>query len=386
MLLASILLFAQSSADPAPERRHVFSPQALHAHASSLVEAPNGDLFACWYRGSGERRARDVRVEGARLAKGADAWSDLFLLADTPQLADCNPVLFVDSAKRLWLFWIVVQAGRWEHSVLEYRRADDWSGPGPPKWSWQGVIHLVPGDRFAREVERRFAELDPEEDLWAEYAPRYSKMLVEAANDPIKRQTGWMTRVHPIALPSGRIVLPLYSDGFNLSLMALSDDGGETWRASLPIVGLGPVQPSVVRRRDGELVAWMRDAGNAPARVQRASSSDEGESWSIATDSGLPNPGSSLEVITLRDGRWALVSNDTENGRHRLSLALSSDEGETWTEARALESAPPGSASYSYPSLIQTGDGRLHLTYSYAGPDGESIRHASLDAAWIDGG
>ena len=55
-----------------------------------------------------------------------------------------------------------------------------------------------------------------------------------------------------------------------------------------------------------------------------------GETWSRVVDSGLPNPGAGAEVIGLRDGRWALIYNDTERGRHRLAVALSDDEGKTW--------------------------------------------------------
>ena len=65
----------------------------------------------------------------------------------------------------------------------------------------------------------------------------------------------WFSRTHPIELPSGRILLPLYSDGFSFSLMGISDDGGQTWFASEPIVGYGNIQPSVVRKEDGTLVA-----------------------------------------------------------------------------------------------------------------------------------
>src|SRR6202043_3628604 len=48
-----------------------------------------------------------------------------------------------------------------------------------------------------------------------------------------------MTRIKPLKLASGRILLPLYSDGFNMAIVAISDDDGDTWHASLPIVGRG---------------------------------------------------------------------------------------------------------------------------------------------------
>jgi len=361
----------------------IFPLQAKHVHGSSIVEAPNGDLVACWFYGSGERSANDVQIQGARRANGAERWSPVFVMADTPGLPDCNPAMFIDAKQRLWMFWIVVQANRWEHSILKYRRSEDYLGSGVPRWSWQDVIHLVPGESFAKAVKQAFDQMELEEGMWAEYAPPYSRMIVEATGDKIKRQMGWMTRIHPLALPSGRILLPLYSDGFNVSLAAVSDDLGETWRPSQPIVGLGPIQPSLVRRKDGSLAAYMRDSGDDPGRVLFSTSADDGLTWTIATDTDIPNPGSSLEVIALQDGRWVMVYNDTEQGRHSLALALSEDEGVTWKAKRHVERSA-GRESFAYPSIIQSRDGRLHLTYSYKGAGGSTIKHASMDVEWIE--
>jgi predicted neuraminidase len=186
-----------------------------------------------------------------------------------------------------------------------------------------------------------------------------------------------------VTLPSGRILLPLYSDGFNASLMAISDDAGETWAASRPIVGLGPIQPSVVRQDDGTLVAYLRDSGNAPARVLRSTSDDDGQTWSLAVDTDIPNPGSSLEAARLNDGRWVMAFNDTESGRHRLVLACSDDEGQSWTWKRTLEQGAEGKKEFSYPSVIQARDGKIHLTYSYTDDAGRAIKHVALDEEWI---
>ncbi len=307
-------------------------------------------------------------------------------MADTPGLPDCNPVLFVDRHERLWMFWIVVVANRWECSQLKYRRADSAAGPAAPSWSWQDVIVLRPGDRFRQVMKQRFEELEVDDGMWAEYAPPYHRMLLDAAADPYRRQTGWMTRIHPLTLPGGRILLPLYSDGFNASLMAVSDDDGVTWTASDPIIGLGPIQPTVVRRNDGTLVAFCRDSGDRPARVLTAQSADDGFSWSAAVDTDIPNPGSSLEVIRLADGRWLMVANDTEDRRNRLTVLLSDDGGATWPVRRQVEPADAGGRSFSYPSVIQTRDGLVHLTYSRTDDTGRCIRHCVLNTEWIENG
>jgi len=382
-LLVGMNLAIQAKTQPEIQDNPIFPLQAKHVHSSSIVECPNGDLLTCWFHGSGERTADDVVIQGARLKKGSDKWSPVFLMADTPEFPDCNPVLFVDHEERLWLFWIVVRANRWEQSILKHRMSVDYQRSGAPKWDWQDIILLKPGDTFAETIEAAFRELITEEPMWAEYAPLYSTMIIEAAGDKAKRQSGWMTRTHAIVLPSGRILLPLYSDGYNVCLVAISDDDGQHWRASKPIVGLGPIQPSIVRKKDGTLVAYMRDSGNAPYRALISTSTDDGESWSPAIDTNILNPGSSLEAIVLKDGRWVMVYNDTEDGRHSLAAALSDDEGKTWRWKRHIGRSDNREKSFAYPSLIQAADGALHLTYSYKEQGQATIRHCMFGADWI---
>jgi predicted neuraminidase len=372
-----------AAAPPGISSEFILAPQDKHVHSSSVVECPNGDLLACWFYGSGERSAKDVLIQGARLKRGSKAWSAVFEMADTPEHPDCNPVLFIDANERLWLFWIVVQSARWEESLLKYRRAEQYQHAGPPRWSWQDVILLQPGDEFAEAMKAGFERLDPPEPMWAEYAPPYSRQLIEAARDPEKRQAGWMTRTRPVALPSGRILLPLYSDGFNVGLIGISDDHGATWRPSLPIVGLGPIQPAIARKRNGELIAFLRDSGGAPNRVLRAASGDDGVTWTLATDTDIPNPGSSLAVASLKDGRWLMICNDTELGRHRIVAMLSDDEGTTWRWKRTLDEAEPRAGSFAYPCAIQTRDSRIHVTYTYNRDEGKTIKHVAFEADWV---
>jgi hypothetical protein len=103
------------------EAQLIFPLNGWHNHASSLVECPNGDLLACWFSGSGERTADDVQILGARRRKGATRWSQPFPMADTPDYPDCNPVLFINARRRLWLVWITILNHRWEGSLLKYR-------------------------------------------------------------------------------------------------------------------------------------------------------------------------------------------------------------------------------------------------------------------------
>ncbi len=359
----------------------IFPLQPQHVHSSSIVELPNGDMLVCWFQGSGERTANDVVVNGTRLKKGAKEWSEPFLMADTPGQPDCNPMMFLNSKGKLFLVWIVVQANRWEASLLKVRTTMDYDGPGAPKWQWQDVILLKPGDEFAQRVKEQFDKSGRDDLAWAEYAHPYEEMLIEASKDPKKRETGWMTRTHPI-FNDGKILLPLYSDGFNFGLIAISDDDGESWTASLPIVGRGLNQPSLIVRNDGTIDAYLRDDGDEPERIMLSHSDDGGYSWTYAQKTDMPNPGASIEVLKLESGNWLLVYNDVDDGRYSLAAALSDDEGKTWRWKASLENIQ--GASFSYPSVIQAKDGKIHVTYSYHLSDKEkSIKHVSFTEKWL---
>lgn len=386
MLAGAILAgSAAASAGPLYGSELIFPTQDKHVHASSIVECPNGDLLCCWFEGSGERQAPDVAIRGARLKSGASVWSETFPMADTPDFPDCNPVLFVDAHQELRLFWIAVLAGRWEDSLLRCRQAKEYQADGPPHWDWQDDILLKPGDKFAETLAKGYEKIEKGSPGFTTdfggHAASPLEQLIAAARDPSKNQKGWMTRTHPLVLPTGRILLPLYSDGFYVGLMAISDDRGKTWRASAPIPGVGLNQPSVVRKKDGTLVAYMREEGDMKKRVPRSTSPDNGETWTVPVYTNIPNPNSSLEVIGLRDGRWVMAYNDSEQERDTLALSVSDDEGETWKWTRHLERKK--GCSFHYPSIIQARDGRIHVTYTYRVAEGKSIKHVTLDPDWI---
>jgi predicted neuraminidase len=383
---SSLAVFAQkkNSYHSIVREEFIFTPQHEHSHGSSIVALPGGDLLAAWFQGSGERTADDVRIMGSRLEKGRKEWSPPFLMADTPGLPDCNPVLFLNGSNKLFLVWIAVQGNRWEGSLLRTRTTTRYNEPGAPLWEWQDNILLKPGQEFVDEIEKKLGQMPRLQHGWAEYAPLYDNMIKEASKNQVHRSIGWMTRIKPLILPTGRIILPLYSDGYNLSICAISDDDGETWKPSLPVVGRGPIQPALVRRRNGDIVAYMRDSGDAPSRVQKSISKDNGESWSYADKTDIPNT-ASVELLQLSDGRWAFLGNDVSDGRYRMVLMLSDDEGETWKWKEYVENDErAGGGSYSYPSMIQTGDGLLHMTYSSnTGQKEKSIKYLQVDPSRI---
>ncbi len=379
----------------------IFRAERWHNHASCIVECPNGDLLVCWYHGSGERSADDVVIQGARKRKGEKSWSQPFLLADTPGFPDTNPCLFVDPQKRLWLFWQAILANKWETALCRYQVSSHYLEPGAPVWDKSDLVLFKPSEEFEAAViqgTKGVVEAAPPERK--ELAQAFVERRLKNAKDKYARRMGWMTRVHPFVLNDRSWILPLYSDGFDLSIMALTDDAGVTWTASKPLVGVGNIQPSLVRKKDGALVAFMRHNGLPPKRIQMSESGDLGRTWGPVRFSDIPNPGSGVEVLGLRDGAWALIFNDTERGRHSLAVSLSTDEGKTWKYTRHLEKSAPGpdATSGHYPSIIQAADGTLHATYTYSlsgknvlkdeqgQPMRECIKHAHFDEEWIKQG
>jgi len=400
-----------------------------HTHGSTIVELDNGDLLSAWFQGSGERWADDVCIMGARLKKGGNKWSESFVMADVPGFPDINPAMFIDSQNRLWLVWYTVIANQWETSILKYRISEDYMTLEAPVWVWQDVLHVKPGDpaergikpddHFVKSVERQVEEyakylenssIEDEQTVsekvtkWREwgrdmiskakgedmirkgYLYNGKENVEQPMGYPYFQRMGWQTKNKAVVI-GNRIILPLYSDGFSFSLMAITDDFGKTWQFSEPLVGPGNIQPSIAKKADGTLVAYMRDNGPPPKRLHISESKDNGMTWSPVRDSELPNPGSGADVVTLSNGHWVLAYNDTEKGRHSLAVSISTDEGNSWSYTGHLELDSSGEKlSASYPSIIEGHDGTLHAVYSFTCRNiGETIKYAQFNEEWVMG-
>jgi hypothetical protein len=419
------LLISTTHAGEEGKGRFIFPLQNEHAHGSTIVELPNGDLLAAWFQGNGERQADDVRIMGARLLKGDVDWSTPFLLADTPEFPDINPVLFLDARQTLWLVWYTVIANQWETSLIKYRTSKNYAQQdGPPGWNWQDVLHVKPGgetergiqpdDRFVKAIiaqQETYKQSLEERGATQEMLDRWDRFSADILgkargenlirkgwlfNDdgshadqemgyPYFRRMGWQTK-NKAVLIGDRILLPLYSDGLEMSIFAITDDFGAHWTMSAPLVGAANIQASVAKKGGGGLVAYMRDNGPPPQKHPMSFSKDNGLTWSPVRDSQLPNPGSGSDVVTLQNGHWVIAYNDTEEGRHSLAVSLSTDEGGSWKYTRHIELDESKRNRAAYPSIIQGQDKRIHVVYSFdspENPDGEAIKHISFPEEWI---
>ena len=416
-----------------PEEQIIFPTQPEHVHGPTVVELSNGDLLAAWFQGSGERWADDVRIMGARKKAGEALWSTPFLMADAPGFPDINPMLFSDQSGRLWLMWYTVLANQWESSLLKYRISENPEATTAPEWDWQDNLLMKPGDKTERGIqpEDRFvaavhaqtaqyerywedtilsqlpeAKAREQRLAWEAYKRKLDSLATgknmlragriqengqETSTElgyPISRRIGWQTKNKPLLLGE-RIIVPLYSDGLDCAIFAYTDDQGAHWKMSNPVVGGIGIQPTILKKKNGSLVAYLRDNGPEPYRMQYTVSTDSAASWSIPRDATLPNPGAGFDGVTLSNGHWLLVYNDTEDGRHRLALALSEDEGESWPWVRHLENDTRGEQATRshYPAIVEGNDGRIHIVYSYhhrdQGEDAKTIKYVGLDKDWV---
>lgn len=331
-LAASCIDPATLAPDPSPP---VFYPGIIptagdaYNHTSSVVALPDGTILAAWTAGQREL-AEDTRILLARKPAGG-AWESPVTVADTPDKPDANCVIFFDDRGRLQLFHSSMFANTFCTSTVMRQTSDDYGAS------------------------------------WAAETPAIPAVCV-------------LLRNKPIVLRDGRWLLPAYVEATYQSQFFFSLDRGATWLPnSPPILTLpyGNLQPAVIQRENGFLYALARSA--AGAGFTWVGNSHDAVSWAMQPRTDLPNPGSGLDMLKLSTGHLVLAYNDSATERSPLVVAVSPDEGQTWSAPRIVEDGPP---QLSYPSLAEGPDGLIHCTYSYRL---EAIKHAVFNRAWAEG-
>lgn len=305
-------------------------------HASTIAET-QGTLVAAWFGGTEEQHP-DVGIWLSRKVDGK--WSAPVEVANGVQqdASDAkparyptwNPVLFQPKAGPLLLFYKV--------------------GPSPSTW-WGMLITSPDGGK-----------------TWSQ--PR---RLPDGVLGPIKNK--------PIELAGGELLCPSSTESPNKPgrwqiHFERTGDLGITWKTTGPLndgVEFSAIQPSILVLPEGKLKALGR---TRQGNVFQITSDDGGKSWGNMTATSLPNPNSGIDAVTLRDGRHLIVYNHTNRGRSPLNVALSRD-AVAWAPELILENQP---GEYSYPAVIQTADGLVHITYTW---QRKRIRHVVVDPAML---
>lgn len=330
-LLLNQFVFGQTIT-PTLKREWIYEQAPFpECHASTLAETSQG-LVAAWFGGTRERHP-DVGIWLSHHA--GKQWTvpvevATGVQADGKRLPCWNPVLFQVPNGELLLFYKV--------------------GPSPSTW-WGMLKRSADGGKTWSVAER----------------------LPEGIAGPIKNK--------PVLLPSGVLLCPSSSEDNNWRVhFEQTSDWGKTWQKSAPIndgVNDGAIQPSVLFHPGGRLQALCRSQKSG--FVWETWSTDGGKTWSPLAKTTLPNPNSGTDAVTLKDGRQVLVYNPVspEPGkwggpRTPLDVAISGD-GKTWKTLARLENEP---GEYSYPAVIQTADGLIHVTYTWKR---QRIRHIVID-------
>jgi alpha-L-rhamnosidase len=302
-------------------------------HASTIAETPGG-LVAAWFGGSYEG-AKDVCIWVSHYNK--NKWTPPVkaadgLMKDTLRYPCYNPVLYQVPGGALMLFYKI----------------------GPNVEGWTGWLK--------RSNDHGYTWTDRE-------------ALPPGFLGPIKNK--------PV-LVNGTLLCPSSTekDGWKAHLEYTADNG-VTFTKSGPLNDANPVtaiQPSILQYAGGRLQILCRSTNGS---INTSWSTDGGRSWSPMRPTGLPNNNSGTDAVTLRDKRQLLVYNHVkppataEEGRGDrtpLNVAVSKD-GNTWWAALTLEHEP---GEYSYPSVIQTKDGLVHIVYTWKR---QRIKHVVVNPA-----
>jgi len=168
---------------------------------------------------------------------------------------------------------------------------------------------------------------------------------------------------------------------------------GKTWRKVGPVndgKAFGAIQPTLLVHTGGRTQALCR---SRQGRIVQVWSEDGGKTWGEMTATELPNPNAGIDGVTLADGRHLLVYNHTPRGRSPLNVAVvprsarptvpvggegkdtagQASRGTAWQAAVVLETEP---GEYSYPAVIQSADGLIHITYTWRR---QRVKHVVLD-------
>ncbi|RAV09758.1 exo-alpha-sialidase [Paenibacillus contaminans] len=181
-----------------------------------------------------------------------------------------------------------------------------------------------------------------------------------------------------VMLSSGRIILPLggksaAQPGKTGAFAIYSDDDGETWTVG-PFVNMptgAPAEPVLVELKDKRVMLLIR---STLKYIYKAYSDDGGTTWGDPVKTDLNSPYTPQMVKRIPDnglGPLLLIWNNVSTEvRRPLTMALSGDEGETWTNFINL--TPSNSGVYAYPSITTYRDEVLITYYTYNPlPDGK---------------
>ena len=363
-----------------------------------LVGAENGRIYYikhddCIQYAGDQLKAREPKKVPPPRFPGLVKEEFVFTKAKFPQ---CHASTICETTRGLVAAWFggtkekAKDVGIW----VSYHDGTRWSGPqecangvqheGLRYPCWNPVLCQPPGDA----PTLLFFKVGPDpRNWWGEMMVSYDRgrsfqqrrRLPEGIDGPV--------RCKPVLLEDGRLLCPSsteHNDDWRMHFEILSDfdhpELGESWQRIEPKEQpFQVIQPSLLIHPDGRLQALMRSKHE---QIAESISTDGGKTWSELKLIDMPNNNSGIETVTLTDGRHLLLYNHTgglksnKDGwgrRNILNLAVSND-GKRWHAVAAIEQEDQG--EFSYPAMIQTKDGLVHMTYTW---NRRRIKHVVVD-------
>ena len=322
-------------------------PKKEMVHVGSICQLPDGRLIAAWYGGTREG-AKDVSIFLAIKDPGhLTRWSKPKKVVDRISVSKelyryikkvGNPVIFAGSGDQLWLIYVTISAGGWSGSSLNVKMSFD----AGATWNNSRRLTLSPFFNISELVRNK-----------------------------------------PLPLSSGGFALPIYHECLGhfpeiLWIRSGRENGEVTFRKSRMTGGQSFIQPSVVTYGPSLATSFYRCRSDEKA-VGVAVTKDAGVSWSEPQTFNLPNPDSAVDGILLSDHRILLAFNDSAHTRENMRLAVSNDGGANWVRIATLDSTQ--GQKYSYPYMIRSRDGLIHLVYTW---QRKRIKHVVFNEAWIN--
>jgi len=350
-------------------------------HAANMLELKNGDILCVWFAGSDEG-CNDIKIYMSRLNKGSAIWSPCQRVSEDYRKSEQNPMLFLDTDGRIWLFYT----------------SQNTRNMTPEEYNTYHAANSKPGECFTMQETSQIRYRISENN-------GYTWGPVKIFND----MPGAFCRHPMVILSNGEWILPMFYSvfdgktclGADYSVVRISGDKWKTWEEYTVPNSKGRVHMCILEIENSKLLAFFRS--RAADRIYLSNSEDYGRTWTPVERTDMPNINASFQVIKLDSGNLAMIYNDVclnddpnvvmwpESMRHYITIAISGDNGATWPYKRRIDAVDYFCGEENrhlnpkdeYPCIIQTRDGLIHAAYSYHAR--EYIKYACGSEKWVKG-
>jgi len=194
-----------------------------------------------------------------------------------------------------------------------------------------------------------------------------------------------LVRAHPIKNTNNEIWLPAYYELAYTSNLIVKIDSNNKIQFTQSIPTASEALAPVFLPQDESsihVVARPKPAGNIHSTHINIDSKQR--IMHNNNNINFTNPNASIDAIVVSPNLWVMAYNPLEKKRSFLGLAISIDQGKTWTHKKWIETdlldSNNKSSEYSYPSLFLKQDGSIALSYTH---NRTSIILNEFNLAWL---